>query len=114
MFIFRHTLKNKNPYRMRILSFTLLFTLCVLSLTAQEKKALSLEDYKEWNRITNTTISPNGAWMTYTYAPNEGDTATFTIRELEGDKVYTAWNAKSVNFSADSKWLAFLVDPMET
>jgi len=99
---------------MRILSFTLLFTICVLSLTAQEKKALSLEDYKEWNRITNTTISANGEWMTYTYAPNEGDTATFTIRELAGDKMYTAWNAKSVNFSTDSKWLAFLVDPMET
>lgn len=51
--------------------------------------------------------------MTYTYLPNEGDTATFFIHEVEGDKIYSTWNAKRVNFSNDSEWLAFLVDPTE-
>lgn len=99
---------------MRILSLSLLFTLCILSLSAQDQKALTLEDYKQWNRITNTTISPNGQWMTYTYLPNEGDTATFFIHEMEEDTIYRAWNAKTVNFSNDSEWLAFLVEPTET
>ena len=107
-------MKNSNHHLMRILSFSLLFTLCVLSMSAQDKQPLTLEDYKQWSRITNTTISPNGQWMTYTYSPNEGDTATFFIREIEGDTVYSAWNAKTVNFTSDSEWLAFLVDPMET
>ena len=99
---------------MRILSFCLLFTLFVCTLSAQDKKVLTLEDYKNWNRITNTTLSPDGNWMTYSYIPNEGDTATFFIREITGDTVYSTWNAKRVDFSNDSKWLAFLVDPMET
>lgn len=99
---------------MRILSLSLFLTLFVLSLSAQDQKALSLDDYKQWNRITNTTISPNGQWMTYTYLPNEGDTATFSVRKIEGEAVYSTWNAKRANFSNDSEWLAFLVDPMET
>lgn len=99
---------------MRILTFTLFFTLGLLSLSAQDNKVLTLEDYKSWNRITNTTISPDGQWMTYTYTPNEGDTATFFIREIQGDTIYSTWNAKMVQFSEDSKWLAFLVDPTET
>lgn len=76
----------------------------------QEKKALQLEDYKDWNRITNTALSPDGEWMTYSYAPNEGD-ATFFIRDLDGDTVYSTINAKRINFSNDSRWVAFLVDP---
>lgn len=99
---------------MRILCLSMLFSLCVFSLSAQEKKALTLEDYKQWSQITNTTISPNGKWMTYTYQPNKSDTATFFVHEIEGDTVYSAQNAKTVNFSNDSKWLAFLVEPSET
>jgi dipeptidyl aminopeptidase/acylaminoacyl peptidase len=99
---------------MRILLLSLLLNIFVLPLTAQEKKALTLEDYKEWSRITNTAISPNGMYMTYTYKPNKSDTATFFVHEIEGDTVYSTWNAKTVNFSNDSKWLAFLVEPSET
>lgn len=98
---------------MRILSLSGLFTFCVLSLCAQDKKALSLEDYKQWNQITNTAISPNGQWMTYSYSPNEGDTARFFVRKVEGDIVYETWNAKTVTFSNDSEWLAFLLEPTE-
>ena len=107
-------MKNQNLYLMRILSFSFLFTLCILSLSAQDQKALALEDYKEWNRVTNTAISPNGQWMTYAYSPNEGDTATFSLRKIEGEVVYSTLNAKSINFSNNSEWLAFLVDPTET
>ena len=79
---------------------------------AQEKKALQLEDYKHWNRIGNTALSPDGEWITYSYAPNDGD-ATFFIRDLDGDTVYSALNARSVNFSNNSQWVAFLVAPPE-
>jgi dipeptidyl aminopeptidase/acylaminoacyl peptidase len=99
---------------MRTIKFTLFFTLGVLSLSAQDTKVLNLDDYKDWNRITNTAISPDGQWMTYTYAPNEGDTATFFIREMAGDTVFSTYNAKNISFSNDSEWLAFLVDPTET
>lgn len=98
---------------MRQLIFSLFFILFIGSLAAQEKRALSLEDYKQWNRITNTAISPDGQWMTYTYAPNEGDTATFFIREIAGDTIFSTYQVKNVSFSNDSEWLAFLIDPAE-
>ncbi|GAB5554453.1 MAG: prolyl oligopeptidase family serine peptidase [Saprospiraceae bacterium] len=107
-------MKNQNHYIMRILSLSLLLSICILSLSAQDKKALTLEDYKDWSRITNTAISPDGEWMTYAYSPNEGDTAKFFIRELEGDEIYSGWNAKTIRFSNDSKWLGFLVSPTKS
>ena len=94
--------------RIFILIFTLLIY-CNFSF-GQIQKPLSLEDYAQWNRINNTTISPNGAWMTYAYAPNEGD-ATLNIRKVDSDTIHTAINGKKVAFSANSKWVAFLVDP---
>tara|TARA_R110002073_G_scaffold72537_1_gene177297 strand:- start:289417 stop:292161 length:2745 start_codon:yes stop_codon:yes gene_type:complete len=76
----------------------------------QKQKPLSLADYAQWNSITTTAISPNGVWMTYAYAPNEGD-ATLHIRKIDGDTLRTAMNAKKAAFSGDSKWLGFLVNP---
>ena len=91
---------------------TLFFLALSLPTLAQEKKALQLEDYKDWNRITSTAISPDGEWITYAYDPNEGD-AKFHIREIAGDTVYTTINASRVSFSNDNMWVAFLVSPPE-
>lgn len=79
---------------------------------AQEKKPLTLDDYKMWNRITNVSLSDNGEWMTYSYTPNEGD-SRFFIREVEKDTVFSTFNGKRPNFSKDSEWLAFLTDPLK-
>lgn len=89
-----------------ILGLVFLSHVCV----SQEKKALSLEDYAQWNRIGNTSISPDGVWMTYAYSPNEGD-ATLHLRKIDGDTLRTVVNGKQVAFSEDSKWVAYLVDP---
>lgn len=77
---------------------------------SQTRKALSLEDYAQWNRITNASIAPDGTWVTYAYKPNEGD-ATMHIRKVNGDTLRTALNAKQLAFSENSNWLAYLVDP---
>ena len=77
---------------------------------SQTQKPLALEDYAQWNRIRSTTLSPNGNWMTYAYSPNEGD-ATLHIRKVDADTLRTVINGKQIAFSANSKWLAYLVDP---
>ena len=77
---------------------------------SQTQKPLALEDYAQWNRIRSTTLSPNGNWMTYAYTPNEGD-ATLHIRKVDADTLRTVINGKQIAFSANSKWLAYLVDP---
>lgn len=90
----------------------LFFFAITLSAFAQEKKALQLEDYKDWKRINNTRLSPNGEWITYAYDPNEGD-ANFYIRKIDGDTIYSTINASRVSFSNDNQWVAFLVSPPE-
>ena len=84
--------------------------LCSQLSFGQTQKPLTLADYAQWNRITNTAISPNGNWMTYAYSPNEGD-ATLHIRKVDGDTLRTAINGKQISFAANSKWLAYLTDP---
>lgn len=97
-------------------TFIRLGTLCLLFLTqlalAQEKKALTLDDYGQWNSIRNTEISPDGKWITYAYSPNDGD-AKFYIREIADDTVYSTINANRVSFSNDNRYVAFLVSPPE-
>ena len=91
----------------------LLFLLSILLISplaySQEKKALSLDDYPQWNSIRNAEISPNGQWMTYSYVPNEGDSRLF-IRKIDGDTVHSVINGKRVDFSLDNQWVAYLTD----
>jgi dipeptidyl aminopeptidase/acylaminoacyl peptidase len=107
---------NSNPMRKISHSFLFAIIISLLSfspaLIGQEKKPLSLADYAQWNSIREANISPDGQWMTYSYAPNEGD-SRLHIRKVDGDTVYSVVNAKRVDFSMDSKWLAYLIDPSE-
>lgn len=100
----------KSFIKSRFILATTAILLLNLHLHAQDKKNLTLADYAQWNRITNTAISPDGLWMTYAYAPNEGD-AKLHIRKIDGDTIRTSINGKRVSFSEDSKWVAYLVDP---
>jgi len=94
----------------RFFTLTLCLLICSQLSFSQAQKPLTLDDYAQWNRITNTTISPDGNWMTYAYSPNEGD-ATLYIRKVDGDTLHTAINGKRVAFSANNTWLAYLTDP---
>ena len=95
-------------------------------------KVLNLPDYGRWNRITSTSLSPDGKWLTYAYQPNEGD-ATLYVRELDGEKLYTipigtapagsrgagadtpvaGGGGTGPQFSDDSRWVAYYVNPPE-
>lgn len=94
----------------RFFTFIIAFIICSQLSFAQTQKPLTLKDYAQWNSIRNTSISSNGNYMTYAYTPNEGD-ATLHIRKIGGDTLRTVINGKQVAFSADSKWLAYLVAP---
>ena len=95
-------------------------------------KLLNVADYGRWNRITSTAISNDGKWMSYAYAPNEGD-ITLYVKQLDGDKVHTvalggpgagggrggggggfgAGGGGGPTFSDDSRWIAYYVNPSE-
>jgi dipeptidyl aminopeptidase/acylaminoacyl peptidase len=82
---------------------------------AQELKHLTLEDYGAWSRISEVALSPDGRWMTYAYAPNDGDTRFFyrDLNRLDAVPADTVANGSGPAFSPDSRWLAFLSSPPE-
>ncbi len=92
--------------------FTVIIGLLIFGQTvlSQSKKPLTLDDYAQWNTIRQTSISPDGGWMSYAYVPNEGD-SRLHIRKVDGDTLRTVTNGKQVAFSLDNKWVAYLTDP---
>jgi dipeptidyl aminopeptidase/acylaminoacyl peptidase len=92
------------------------------------KKVLTLADYGPWNRITSASLSDDGKWMTYTYAPNDGNDTLF-VKQLDGTTLYTVSTGAAagggrgggrgggggggVQFSDDSHWIGYFVNPPE-
>lgn len=81
----------------------------------QDPRVLTLEDYGEWSRISEVALSPDGRWMTYAYAPNDGDAHFFwrDLSQLGAEPSDTVVNGADAIFSPDSRWLAFITTPPE-
>lgn len=108
------------------LSFLTLSAVAFAQSATPTKKVLNVGDYGRWNRITSTAISNDGKWMSYAYAPNEGD-VTLHVKQLDGDKVHTlavggpgagggrggGGGGGAPTFSDDSHWIAYYVNPSE-
>ena len=74
------------------------------------KKVLGLADIGRWKRINNAALSADGNWMTYVYAPNDGDDTLF-IRQLSGSALHTIPGGSAPQFSDDSRFVAYFVSP---
>jgi dipeptidyl aminopeptidase/acylaminoacyl peptidase len=82
---------------------------------APAKKVLSVEDYTKWRTISGQEISGDGNWVTYGQAltntvPTETKPVLHLVR-LETNQHVEVPNGSGGIFSADSKWLAYQVDP---
>ena len=97
---------------LRILVVSLIAAGVASSGAAQEKRPLTLEDYPDWNRITEVELSPDGGWLAYAQQPNEGDAILF-VRALDGDAVHETLNGRSAEFSSDGGWVGLLATPPE-
>jgi dipeptidyl aminopeptidase/acylaminoacyl peptidase len=94
------------------------------------KRSLQLEDIVAWKTIGNAIVSNDGQWFAYRMAPGEGD-AQVVVRRTRADKemkfevgeppaagggggaaVGGAAPVASLEFSEDSKWVAFTTYPM--
>jgi dipeptidyl aminopeptidase/acylaminoacyl peptidase len=73
-------------------------------------KVLNVGDYGRFKRITAAGLSPDGRWMTYVYAPNEGDDTLF-VKALDGDALYTIPRGAQPAFSDDARWVGYYVSP---
>jgi hypothetical protein len=72
------------------------------------KKILGLADIGRWKRINSAALSSDGKWMTYIYAPNEGDDTLF-IKQLDGDKTFATPRGTAPQFSDDGRYVGYFV-----
>jgi dipeptidyl aminopeptidase/acylaminoacyl peptidase len=104
-----------------------------MELAAQSAKPLALQDIINWKTIGATVVSNDGQWFAYRIAPGEGDAQvfvkrtqgagdakpmTFDVGELPtaaapggGRGGDAAAPSAAVDFSEDSKWIAFTTYP---
>jgi len=79
------------------------------------KKPLGIDDYTKWRAIAGQEISGDGQWVTYglsfsNTAPADSKPVLHLVR-LETSQDIEVPNGTGGRFSADSKWLAYTVDP---
>ena len=107
--------------RRRVTSVTLAMLLALVSAyalpgaQAPAKKPLTVDDYTKWRSITDSAISGDGKWATYALQltntiPAEAK-PILHLRNLETNEDVTVQDATGGTFSADSKWIAYQVDP---
>ncbi len=95
---------------------------------ASNKKAITQDTYDEWRTISGSTLSNDGKWAAYTVGPviGEGDLivrSTSSSSEFRVPRGYTGrpqlqagaqgggFNVAAAQFSADSKFAAFMIYP---
>ncbi|MEO7270463.1 MAG: S9 family peptidase, partial [Vicinamibacterales bacterium] len=96
---------------------------------ATATKVLKVEDVSSWKTVSTTAISDDGEWFAYRVAPQEGD-AELTVRNVVSGKETTfplgevgapadgggggaaVAGPAALQFSADSKWVAFNTTPL--
>lgn len=91
---------------------SLVVCLFATQLIYAQNKPLTLDDYKHWNRIVSTDISPNGQWMSYGLRPNGGDD-TLYVKHLDRNDTYKSPYGSNPTFSENSQWVSYLVRPNE-
>jgi dipeptidyl aminopeptidase/acylaminoacyl peptidase len=96
----------------RSLSSVLCPLLLVVGVVAQApaKRPLTHDDYDEWKSISSTDVTHDGKWIAVTIAAQDGD-SVLEIRETAGDRVWRQPRGKSPAFTADGRFVAFLIDP---
>jgi dipeptidyl aminopeptidase/acylaminoacyl peptidase len=102
----------------------------VLSVDAQGRRPIELEDILAWKGMSTSIVSNDGRWLAYRLSPAEGDSEV-VVRATDGDKEYrftigeiprpsgnqppgpppAGGAAESLAFAADSRWAAFTTYP---
>ena len=79
------------------------------------KKALAVDDYTKWKSINAPELSGDGKWVTYGISLTNTVAAeskpVLHLVNLETNQHVEVADASGGNFSADSKWIAYTVDP---
>ncbi|MCK7541893.1 MAG: hypothetical protein MZV63_68915 [Marinilabiliales bacterium] len=83
-----------------------------LQVTPQGKKALTIDDLSNWNRITERVISDDGSLVAFKSEPSQGD-PVITLYDANAELKSTFNCATGINISSDSRFLFFTIKPAE-
>lgn len=93
-------------------SLTFIFLL-LASIVYAQKKPLNHSVYDTWESVGQKQLSNNGQWALYTILQQEGD-AKLYINSLKTNTKLTIPRGNKAQFSADSKFAAFIIKPFYT
>lgn len=77
---------------------TVLLLLFQVSISQGQKKALSIDDFKDWKSLENTNISANGKWVSYHLKPQKGNTR-LVLHNLSNGSTDTLENIAESGFA---------------
>jgi dienelactone hydrolase len=75
-----------------------------------QKPAMTQKDIDHWNSINAPRLSNDGQWASYRLTPNDGD-PTLMLHNNSNQKEWTFPRSKQGQFSADSRYFAFISSP---
>lgn len=82
------------------------------------KKVLTIDEYVLWRSVGNTSISPDGAWVTYSYDYREVDedeplapNRPLVIKRVSGADSILVPRGADPEFSDDGRWIAYYIEP---
>ena len=83
-----------------------LFVTLVVSAGTPPQKNITIDDIVKWNRITESRISPDGAFVAVKLEPWVGTTIV-KLYDNKGVEIFSADSSSAIQFSADSKYLLY-------
>ena len=83
-----------------------------LALSAQDRPALTEDDYGKWERLGSATLSPDGAWLAVGIS-RVNDEDELRIHSTGSDSVVVVEYGSRPAFSDDSRWLAYSIGMSE-
>lgn len=92
----------------RLLAIVLLAVPLAAPISAQEKPLLTPKDLGQWESLGAARLSPNGTWLSYAVARGNEENE-LRVRGGPRDTTLAVAYATGAAFSADSRWLAYLV-----
>ena len=112
---------SRFPLGSRVLMAAVLFLLpsftgaqeIVRDTTPQGLKRMTVDDYALWRRVGQTSLSPDGRWVTYAYSQREVDDSLF-IKPVAGGDPYVVVRGSNPQFTGDSRWVAYYVNPEDS
>lgn len=80
---------------------------------AQERRPMGHEVWDSWKRIEEERLSDDGRWLLYALTVLDGD-VELRVHSLESDRTFAIPRGRDARFSADSRYVVFLIKPQDS